>query len=52
MKKKKQNQKKLSLEKLQITKIVNPRSIKGGGTGMAIGNGVGDDTKTDPTSPE
>lgn len=51
MKKKKQSQKKLSLEKLQITKIVNPRSIKGGlGTNPGLGNGG--DTKTDPTTPE
>lgn len=52
MKKKKQNQKKLSLEKLQIIKIVNPRSVKGGAIGMTTGSGLGDDTKTDPTSPE
>lgn len=51
--KKKQNQKKLSLEKLQITKIVNPRLIKGGlGANLGSGLGNGDDTKTDPTNPD
>ncbi|MCF2220675.1 hypothetical protein H9Q08_15415 [Chryseobacterium sp. PS-8] len=49
--KKKQNQKKLSLGKLQITKIVNPRLIKGG-LGVNLGLGNGDDTKTDPTNPD
>ncbi|MBB6330889.1 hypothetical protein [Chryseobacterium sediminis] len=53
MKKKKEGQKKLSLEKLQLTKVINPRSIKGGGggnTGLGLENG--DDTRTDPTSPD
>lgn len=47
MKKKQQTQKKLSLNKLQIAKVNNPRTIKGGyqegNTGYTV------DTKTDPT---
>lgn len=49
MKKKNQTTKKLSLEKLQIAKITNLRTIAGG----AVGDNTGQtgDTRTDPTHP-
>ncbi|AZA58766.1 hypothetical protein EG350_16950 [Chryseobacterium shandongense] len=58
MKQKKQTEKKLSLKKLQMTKINNPHVIKGGDgssvckTTMLFGiddNNGGDDTGTRPT---
>lgn len=45
MKNKQTTQKKLSLKKLQIAKINNPISIKGGDVGF----NTGDNTKTTPT---
>ncbi len=45
MKKKQQAQKKLSLNKIQLTKINNPKIIKGGN----VNNQIDEFTKTHPT---
>lgn len=51
MKQKKQTEKKLSLRKLQMTKIANPQTIKGGNGNNILGldDGNTGDTITLPT---